>query len=118
MIHRVRFFSDTNRQLFTQALDEQNVKFREAGDDVYVEAWPLWVADLAGSLNGLVVEQDEAYRTTSGLEDAGFHDTGAFSTRSNPPDVAREAAPPDHGDQIDRQHMQRWPNRRKTRSRP
>jgi hypothetical protein len=118
MINRVRLFSDTNRQLFTQSLDERNAKFREVGDDVYVEEWPPWVADLAASLNGLIVEQDETYRTTSGLKDAGFQDTGAFSMRTNPPAVARETGPADNGPQIDSRHMQSWPNRKKTRSQP
>ena len=123
MIHRVRFFSDTNRQHFMLSLDERNMKFREAGDDVYAEEWPPWAADLAQSLNGFIVEQDEAYQTTSGLEDAGFQNTGAFSTRSNPPDVSRGTEPPDYSDQIVSQQpklsqLGRWPQKRSTRSQP
>jgi len=116
MTDRYRFSSDTNRQLFVQALDDRHVDFRDTGLDVYVEGWHPWLADLAASLNGLVVDQDDAHQTTSGLDDAGFRDGAAFATRSNPPDVSRGAQPPDYSTQIVDQQMKRWPNRRKTRS--
>jgi hypothetical protein len=113
---RYRFESDSNRALFMGELDRMRFTFHDAILDVYVTDATEEVVAAANALGGIVIDDDRDYGTSSGLQDAGFHDTKAFSTRSNPPLNSRGQVDFRPSDQI--VNPQRFPARRATRGQP
>jgi len=116
MSERIRFGSETNRQLFVDALEARDVECRTLGNDVWVDEYVAELPELIREFSGQLIEQDWVYEATGGGQDAGLQDTAHGSVRSNPPDQARGAVYPDYSKQIVNQGG--FPPRRATWSQP
>ncbi len=85
---RMRFGSKTNADLFRDVLDSARIEHEGEDDAVeYRDAGP----DLEEEARMLGGWDETADDSTTGVN--GFLDISAFSTRSNPPAVARGAEP-------------------------
>jgi hypothetical protein len=100
MSDRYRFGSDTNRQLFEDALEKRGVSYSAEGWDVRVDDYVADIDELLRDFGGYVIAEDKTFEATSGGQDAGLHDMASTSVRSNPPDQSRGAVFPDRSKQI------------------
>jgi hypothetical protein len=100
MSDRYRFGSDTNRQLFEDALSKRGVAFSSEGWDVRVDDYVADIDELLNDIGGYVIAEGKTFEATGGGQDAGFQDTASTSVRSNPPDPLRGAVFPDRSKQI------------------
>jgi hypothetical protein len=100
MSDRYRFGSDTNRQLFEDALEKRGVSFSSEGWDVRVDDYVADIGELLRDFGGYVIAEDKTFEATSGGQDAGLQDTASTFVRSNPDDKSRGAVFPDHSNQI------------------
>ena len=87
-MHRFWFPSDTNTQLFQDAMDTTGVKHEMDGRAVVVPEGDKEVRDLAESLGGWDVPDP---RSSIGANP--FLDIGSQAVRSNPPMAARGGEP-------------------------
>ena len=87
MSDRYRFGSDTNRQLFEDALEKRGVSFSSEGWDVRVDDYVADIGELLRDFGGYVIAEDKTFEATSGGQDAGLQDTASTFVRSNPDDT-------------------------------